>query len=118
MSIIKTKKEKKEVSPKKEASRTGAASSTPTRMIIKRPWVSEKSQRLGAFNQYVFLVDPSANKHMVKQEVQRRYDVNVVQVDVTRVKGKLKRFRNQFSRRAGMKKAIVTLKEGQKIETE
>ena len=125
MSFIKTKKQKKDSLPKdtntgakKSAHKTTGISSVAPHIVIKRPWVSEKSQRISAFNQYVFLVEPSANKHMVRQEVQKRYDVQVMQVDVTRLKGKVKRFRNQLGKRAGLKKAIVTLKEGQKIETE
>lgn len=122
MSLIKRKKEKKvapkEAAPKKERAEKKSAGTLPVHAVIKRPWVSEKSQRIGMYNQYVFMVEPSANKHIVKQEVQRRYDVQVLQVDMTRLKGKVKRFQNQLGRRAGLKKAIVTLKEGQKIETE
>lgn len=117
MRIIKPKKRKKEI-PSETKQAAPAPTATFPRVVIKRPWVSEKSQRLSVENQYVFLVDPSANKHSVKQEVQKRYDVQVVQVDMTKLKGKVKRFRNRFSTRAGLKKAVVTLKEGQKIETE
>lgn len=84
--------------------------------VLKRSWVSEKAADLGQNNKYVFLVEVTANKNEVKKEISRRYDVRVESVNTIRMQGKRKRFGNRFGRRPRFKKAIVTLKEGQKIE--
>ena len=84
--------------------------------VLKRSWVSEKAADLGKNNKYVFLVEVTANKNEVKKEISRRYDVRVESVNTIRMQGKRKRFGNRFGRRPRFKKAIVTLKEGQKIE--
>ncbi len=84
--------------------------------VIKRPWVSEKAQNLHSAHQYAFLVHPDANKKSVSREVEKRYGVNVVSVNITNIKGKMKRFRHTQKRGEGVKKALVTIKSGQKIE--
>lgn len=111
MSPVKSKTKEKEV--KKETSGTSAM---VIRSIIKRPWVSEKAQRLYSEDRYTFLVHPDANKKMVKEEVERRYGVNVVSMTMTNIKGKVKRFRRSLKQRQGVKKAVVKIKKGQKIE--
>jgi len=87
-----------------------------TGSILKKPWVSEKATDLQRAGQYVFLVDIVATKNEVKKEIGRRYDVKVRTVNIIRMQGKRKRFRGQWSRRPRFKKAIVTLREGEKIE--
>lgn len=70
--------------------------------ILKRPWPSEKAMRLRSVGQYAFLVQPSANKKMVWEEVERRYGVKVKAVNIVK--------KNKE------KKAIVTLASGQQID--
>ncbi len=86
------------------------------RLWLKRPHISEKTARGEAGHQYTFMVDADANKALVKNEVERFYKVDVIRVNITRLPAKSK----QWMRRKGMqsirKKAIVTLKDGQKIE--
>ncbi|KKU99275.1 MAG: 50S ribosomal protein L23 [Candidatus Jorgensenbacteria bacterium GW2011_GWC1_48_8] len=84
--------------------------------LIRKAWLSEKAGDLGKFNQYVFLVQNSANKKEVEREVGRRYGVKVKGVNIIREPGKTKRVGNVAGRTSGFKKAIVTLKDGEKLE--
>ncbi len=80
--------------------------------ILKRPVITEKSALLQeASNQYVFEVDSRANKLLVKQAVEERFDVTVLDVHIINMKPKTRRrSRRATSVRVGpWKKAIVTL---------
>ena len=77
---------------------------------------TEKGTELLPLNKYIFLVDKRANKLQVKEAVEQIYKVKVAKVNTTIVSGKTKRVRYQVGRTADWKKAIVTLKEGDKIE--
>jgi large subunit ribosomal protein L23 len=68
-------------------------------------------------NQYVFRVSPKANKIEIKRAVEQLFKKTVVDVNTANFTGKKKRERTaNFGRRANWKKAVVTLKEGDKIE--
>ncbi|MCL6634692.1 MAG: 50S ribosomal protein L23 [Peptococcaceae bacterium] len=84
--------------------------------IIKRPVVTEKSTSLFQDNKYTFVVDPKANKTEIKQAVEKIFKVKVEKVNTMRVKGKFKRVRNVLGKTPDIKKAIVTLRKGDKIE--
>ncbi len=84
--------------------------------IIKSPMVTEKNTRMAEFNKYVFLVDSNANKIEIKKAIQEIYNVHVTKVNVAIVKGKMKRVRYKLGKTVDRKKAIVTLKQGDKIE--
>ena len=84
--------------------------------IIIRPVVSEKSTDMVEIGKYVFEVSMSANKTMVKRAIKEIFKVEPVQVNVMRVRGKLKRVRYKYGFTPAWKKAIVTLKKGDKIE--
>ncbi|AGK99944.1 50S ribosomal protein L23 [Desulfoscipio gibsoniae] len=86
------------------------------RDIIKKPVVTEKSMGLVEENKYTFIVDMGANKIEIRQAVEELFNVKVDKVRTMRVKGKLKRVRNRWGKTPDRKKAIVTLKEGQKIQ--
>ncbi|CCO07801.1 50S ribosomal protein L23 [Desulfotomaculum varum] len=86
------------------------------RDILIKPVVTEKSTRLLADNKYTFIVDLKANKTEIKQAVEDIFKVKVEKVNTMRVKGKLKRVRQFIGRTPERKKAIVTLREGDKIE--
>ena len=77
---------------------------------------TEKGTMLEADRQYVFQVAKTANKIQIKDAIEEIYKVKVKSVNTTSIKGKLKRVRQAQGRTASWKKAIVTLKEGQKIE--
>ncbi|MBI2033556.1 MAG: 50S ribosomal protein L23 [Candidatus Liptonbacteria bacterium] len=84
--------------------------------LIKKPWVTEKVTDLNKSGKYVFIVKPSATKNEVKKAVKEIYRVDAVNVNVINRRGKEKRFRNVYSEKSGYKKAIVTLRPGQKID--
>lgn len=84
--------------------------------IIKAILRTEKSTLYEPKRQYLFLVDKSANKIQIKRAVQELYKVKVKCVNTFISRGKLKRVRQEFGKTADSKKAVVTLKEGQKIE--
>lgn len=86
------------------------------RDILKRPVVTEKSMALLGENKYTFIVDLKANKVEIKKAVEELFKVKVRKVRTMRYKGKLRRVRNVLGRTPDFKKAIVTLKEGDKIE--
>jgi large subunit ribosomal protein L23 len=84
--------------------------------LIKKPWVTEKATDWNKLGKYVFIVKPSATKNEVKKAVKEIYRVDAVSVNVINHRAKGKRFRNVYSEKSGYKKAIVTLKHGQKID--
>lgn len=85
--------------------------------VIKRPLITEKSNVLrGVSNSVQFAVDPRANKKEVREAVERHFKVKVLDVRTLNVAGKTKRRGKTVGLRPGWKKAIVTLKEGDKIE--
>lgn len=84
--------------------------------VLRKPLVTEKSTSLLQDNKYTFEVDPKANKTEIKQAVESLFKVKVEKVNTMHVKGKLKRVRQIQGRTPDRKKAIVTLKQGDKIE--
>ena len=84
--------------------------------IIKSLMRTEKSTLYEPGAKYLFLVDMRANKIQIKRAVEQLYKVNVKNVNTFVSAGKLKRVRHQLGRTPDSKKAVVTLKTGQKIE--
>ena len=85
--------------------------------IIKKPVISEKSTLLTERdNKYVFEVDTRANKIQIKRAVEEVFKVGVTKVRTMRVRGKAKRVRFKVGLTPERKKAIVTLKQGDRIE--
>ncbi|MFA5411042.1 MAG: 50S ribosomal protein L23 [Candidatus Omnitrophota bacterium] len=84
--------------------------------IIKSILRTEKSTVYEPQRKYLFLVDKKANKVQIKDAVEEIYKVKVEDVNTFVLQGKLKKVRYQLGRTPDSKKAIVTLKEGQKIE--
>jgi large subunit ribosomal protein L23 len=86
--------------------------------VVKRPIVTEKSNILAdLLGQYTFEVDRRANKHQVKEAVERIFDVDVEKVRIVNVKPKRGRYgRRTVVREPAWKKAIVTLAPGQHLE--
>lgn len=77
---------------------------------------TEKGVTQAKDNKYLFSVKKNANKIQIKKAVEDVYKVKVSSVNTEVMHGKLKRVRYQLGRTPDWKKAIVTLKEGQKIE--
>ena len=85
--------------------------------IIRRPVISEKSTLLTErHNKYVFEVAPEANKIQIRRAVEEVFRVNVTKVRTMRVPGKRKRVRLHVGFTPAWKKAIVTLKDGDRID--
>ena len=85
--------------------------------IVRKPLVTEKStQQKEANRQYAFEVDRSANKIEIQSAVERLFKVKVLEVRTCNVLGKVKRLGRKYGKRPDWKKAIVTLKEGDRIE--
>ena len=84
--------------------------------IIKSILRTEKGTDLEAMGKYVFAVERRANKIEITKAVELVYNVKVKSVNTTLVPGKLKRVRQDYGYTSDWKKAVVTLKEGQKIE--
>ena len=67
-------------------------------------------------NTYVFLVDPRVNKSEVRKEIENLYKVDVIKINTSKYHQKSRHFKGLASSQKLMKKAMVTLKSGQKIE--
>ncbi|MBI4363612.1 MAG: 50S ribosomal protein L23 [Candidatus Doudnabacteria bacterium] len=77
--------------------------------------VSEKANMLSNQNRYIFRVNRQANKIEVKKAVEGAYDVRVIRVNIVNNLGKNRRMGRIMGRTSDWKKAIVTLKQGDKI---
>lgn len=87
------------------------------RDIILRPLITEKSVTLAQENKYTFAVDPKSNKVEIRGAIESIFKVKVLKVNTLNVKGKPKRWGRRYKgHKSDWKKAIVTLKEGDKIE--
>jgi large subunit ribosomal protein L23 len=89
--------------------------------VLKKPLITEKMSAISEkLNQFGFVVEKNASKDAIKAEIEEMYDVEVVRVNTMRVQGKQKAKYTKagyaIGRNASYKKAIVTLKEGQKID--
>lgn len=85
--------------------------------VLRRPLITEKSTaRQGEANQYFFEVDKKATKQDVRSAVKSIFKVNVTSVRTMNVRGKRKRVGKNVGMTSDWKKAIVTLKEGERIE--
>ena len=84
--------------------------------VIVAPVITEKSTLVSDHNQVVFKVAPKATKPEIKAAVEALFGVKVTVVNTLVRKGKTKRFRGTVGRQSDVKKAIVTLAEGQSID--
>ena len=84
--------------------------------IIRNPLVTEKSTLGSQYGQVTFRVPKSATKPDIKVAVETLFDVKVKSVNTLIQKGKNKRFKGIMGRRSDVKKAVVTLEEGQTID--
>ncbi len=84
--------------------------------IIKSPVVTEKATMGSEQGKVTFKVALDASKAEIKSAVEQIFTVKVTAVNTSILKGKVKRFKNTIGKRADVKKAIVTLAEGQTLE--
>ncbi len=83
---------------------------------ILSPVITEKATLLSDHNKVVFRVDLNSTKEEIATAVEELFKVKVVKVNTLIQKGKTKRFRGHKGRRPDIKKAVVTLEEGQSID--
>jgi large subunit ribosomal protein L23 len=84
--------------------------------VLQRPLITEKNSSLQAQGKYAFEVALEANKEQIKQAVEKAFKVTVTGVNVMTVPGKRRRMRGREVMNPSWKKALVTLKSGDKIE--
>ena len=84
--------------------------------VIRKPVITEKATMASENGAVVFEVAMDSNKPQIKEAVEALFGVKVKAVNTTITKGKVKRFRGQLGRRKDVKKAYVTLEEGNTID--
>jgi large subunit ribosomal protein L23 len=84
--------------------------------VIRKPVITEKATMASEHNGLVFEVAIDATKPLIKEAVETLFNVKVKAINTTITKGKTKRFRGRPGRRSDMKKAYVTLEEGNMID--
>ena len=85
--------------------------------IIYRPLMTEKSTNLNQYNQYSFIVSKDSNVIEIKSAIERIFKVKVTKVNTSILRGKIKSFKGSTGYRKDLKKAIVTLAEGNTIDS-
>ena len=85
--------------------------------IIYRPLMTEKSTNLNQYNQYSFIVSKDSNVIEIKSAIERIFKVKVTKVNTSILRGKIKSFKGSLGYRKDIKKAIVTLAEGNTIDS-
>ena len=85
--------------------------------IINKPLMTEKSTNLNQFNQYSFIVSKDSNVIEIKSAIEKIFKVKVTKVNTSILRGKIKSFKGSSGYRKNLKKAIVTLAEGNTIDS-
>ncbi|HVZ10949.1 MAG TPA: 50S ribosomal protein L23 [Candidatus Paceibacterota bacterium] len=121
----KTEGKKEQLAKKAETKAPVAIASKPAAVSVGAPGngralrhihVSEKAARLTGLRQYVFNVEPAANKQEIKKQVEKMFNVKVTGVNVVNVPSKKRLIGRYMGTKSGYRKAIVTLAEGYAIE--
>lgn len=109
-----SKSRSKDAKKSDRAARMTSATSNAHRLLL-HPIVSEKAGDLAARHTYVFAVHMTANKSEVKKAVEDLFQVNVTGVRIIRTQGKVRRQGKSIGRTSDVKKAYVTVKDGESI---
>lgn len=113
------KKAEKPVAPETEA----PLATTPSAPVISlnsallHAYVSEKATRLESFNKYMFKVARTANKPEIKKAIEARFGVSVIAVHMVNMPSKTRTVGRHVGSKSGFRKAIVTLKKGDSINS-
>jgi len=124
MSIFNKLKSKKDEAQTDEkfkgglATGRGAAATAPagSTLLIKQAWITEKASDLTGLRKYIFVIDKKANKSEIKKAIESAYGVKIESVNIINIKGKTKRLGRSLGKTPAVKKAVITLEEGQKID--
>ncbi len=85
--------------------------------ILQSPIMTEKSTNLNQFNKYSFIVSKDANSYEIRQAIENVFKVKVKKINTLILRGKLKSFKGSIGYKKDQKKAIVTLAEGDSIDS-
>ena len=83
--------------------------------VLIKPTITEKSTLLQETGKYTFQVNGGANKVEVKEAIEKNFGVTVLDVNITKLHGKKKRYGPRIKQRPDVKKAVVPLKQGERI---
>ena len=83
--------------------------------VLIKPTITEKSTLLQESGRYTFQIAPKANKIQVKEAVEKNFNVTVLGVNITKLHGKRKRYGARVKKMPDIKKAVVSLKPGDRI---
>lgn len=109
--IKRVPKEKKKGKVKKEVAKSSIAFK-----VLKEPIISEKETKLEEEGKYVFKIWPRAKKRDIKRAIEEIYGVHVKKINIIKIPGKKRKIGMEEGWKPGYKKAIATLKSGEKIE--
>ena len=84
--------------------------------IIKNPIITEKATMLSAQRKYMFLVKDHATKPEIRKALEHIYKINVENIQVINTRPKPRRMGINIGKKSGYRKAIITVKEGQKLD--
>jgi large subunit ribosomal protein L23 len=84
--------------------------------VLIEPWITEASTAAMELNKYVFKVSPDAEKGQIKKAIEKLYNVKVIAVNTVKIPKKIRNYGRTPGWKSGIKKAVVTLKAGDKIE--
>ena len=84
--------------------------------VILSPVITEKATMASEFNKVTFKVRRDATKPQIKEAVEKLFDVKVKSVNTLVRQGKIKAFRNRLGQQSDVKRAVVTLEEGHRID--
>jgi len=84
--------------------------------IVRHPYITEKNTKMADEGKYVFIVYKDANKIEIRKAIEEIFSVHVEKVNIGKVRSKVKKLRYKTGKTSEKKKAIVTLKKGEKIE--
>mgnify|MGYP001276991739 CR=1 FL=1 len=108
-------KESKKTEEKKPEPKSFSGSVFSYKFLIS-PWITEASTAAAELNKYIFKVDPKANKKQIKKAIEDLYKVKVLSVNTIKIAKKFRNYGKTPGWKPGFKKAIVTVKAGDKIE--
>lgn len=83
--------------------------------VLLKPTITEKSTIMQETGKYTFEVAPGANKVQVKEAVEKCFNVTVLDVNISKLHGKRKRYGPRIAKQPDIKKAVVTLEAGDRI---
>ena len=101
----------------KNSNKTNDISDIKSLNIIKKPLLTEKSTNLNQYNQYSFIVNKHSNSNEIKKAIEKIFKVKVTKINTSIMRGKLKSFKGKIGYKKDYKKAIVTLAEGNTIDS-